>query len=130
MDEQDERNLGRTTRGEMIAIYALCILLLTILGVSWLWQRGFLRSAPAIQHTDKKRPPQPIDLNSADGWELQLLPHIGEKRAPEIIKLRKRLHGFTSVDQLTEIPGITRGKVDEMREFVRVGPYDASSEEP
>lgn len=124
--EERTRDLSRTARGELIAVYALCVLLVVILGISYLRQRGVFRSTPVVEHHPGKRPMQPIDLNVAEAWELQLLPGIGEKRAQKIIELREKKKRFASIDELTEVRGITDKIVDELREYVRVGTSEAS----
>lgn len=48
-----------------------------------------------------------IDLNTADAETLMRLPGIGEKKAADIIALRDKKHGYTSLEELLEIPGIS-----------------------
>lgn len=49
---------------------------------------------------------QPVDINRADSSDLLPLPGIGPVFAGRIIKYRKLLGGFVSVDQLGEVYGI------------------------
>jgi len=50
-----------------------------------------------------------IDLNTADVYDLQRLPGIGEKRAQAIVAYREEHGPFRSVEELTEVPGIGEG---------------------
>jgi len=49
-----------------------------------------------------------IDVNSADAIEMaQALTGIGEKKAQAIVEYRTNVGEFTSVEELTEVKGIT-----------------------
>ena len=62
-----------------------------------------------------------IDLNTADVMALEALPGVGPVTAEAIIHYR-RAHGrLASVDELNEIPGVSPGVVERVREFVHVG---------
>lgn len=50
---------------------------------------------------------QKININDAGKNELMTLPGIGEKRAEEIIRLREKKEGYTSIEELLEIQGIS-----------------------
>lgn len=63
-----------------------------------------------------------IDLNTATVAELDELPGIGDVLAGRIVEYRQTVGPFTSVDQLSEIDGISPRLVDEIRPFVTVGP--------
>ena len=123
----------RAQRGELILIYVLCVALLGAMGFLWLQQNGYFGSAPAVSHTPEQRVARPIDLNSAPWWELTQIKGIGKKRAEAIVELRKRKCaeqkkrkeeevGFTSLDELKEIRGITSEIIERMRAVVRVTP--------
>jgi comEA protein len=47
-----------------------------------------------------------VNINKASGKELMQLPHIGEKRAQNIIEYRKTYGDFKSVGELRRVPGI------------------------
>lgn len=113
---------SRAQRLELFVIYILCIVLLGLMGTLWLRQRGFFRPGPVVEHTPADRLEKPIDLNRARWWELTVVRGIGEKRAKEIIELREKRKGFKSIDELSEVPGITPGIIEEMRRIARVGP--------
>ena len=53
-----------------------------------------------------------VDLNSASLEELQDIVHIGASRAEQIIDLRP----FESLDELTQVNGISDGRLDDIKE--------------
>lgn len=62
----------------------------------------------------------PIDLNTASIADLDQLPGIGEVLAGRIVEYREANGPFTSVDQLSNVDGISPRLVDEIRPFVTV----------
>ncbi|HOG37165.1 MAG TPA: helix-hairpin-helix domain-containing protein [Paludibacteraceae bacterium] len=65
-------------------------------------------------------PATPIELNTADTTELIQLPAIGSGRAKQIVAYRKRLGGFSSVDQLLEIRYFTPEVLEKIEPYVSV----------
>ncbi len=63
-----------------------------------------------------------INLNTATATELDELPGIGDVLAGRIIDRRETVGPFTSVDQLSEIEGISPRLVEEIRPYVTVEP--------
>lgn len=62
-----------------------------------------------------------LDLNSADSEALLALRGIGPYYASKILSYRRRLGGsFTSLDQLLEIDGFDRGRLDGFRDDVEL----------
>ncbi len=64
---------------------------------------------------------EPINLNQADAESLQNLPSIGLVKAAAIIKVRKRLGGFTSYEQLLEVSGIGEKTLIKIRRYSILG---------
>jgi competence protein ComEA len=63
-----------------------------------------------------------VDINRASQPELEALPGIGPVLAARIIEYRTANGPFTTVDQLTEIEGISAALVDEIRSLVTASP--------
>ena len=62
-----------------------------------------------------------IDLNTADEYDLQRLPGIGESRARAILAYREEHGPFQSVDELDNVEGIGEGILSVLRDYVTVG---------
>lgn len=56
-----------------------------------------------------------VDLNEADSSQLLMLPGIGPYFSRHIINYREKLGGFYSADQLREIFGLKRGRIDSLK---------------
>lgn len=58
---------------------------------------------PKSESTFKKKEVQSIEINTADSLQWEQLPGVGAYLTSKIMKNRKKLGGFLSVDQLTEL---------------------------
>src|SRR5207247_11355600 len=56
-----------------------------------------------------------VNINTASAQELESLPNIGSSRAEQIIAHRP----YTSVDELSQVKGITPRVLDQLRPFVK-----------
>ncbi len=72
-------------------------------------------------YPDSLLPGERIDINTADLYDLQRLPGIGEKRAQDILAWREEHGPFQSVDELTEVYGIGPGILEGLRDYVTTG---------
>ena len=79
---------------------------------------------PAVEgevYPDSLLPGEVININTADAYDLQRLPGIGEKRAGDIVAYREEHGPFSSVDGLTEVSVIGPGILEGLREYVTAG---------
>ena len=81
-------------------------------------------SAPA-ESQEETRPDsllegEGINLNTADEYDLQRLPGIGETRARAILSYREEHGPFRSVDELDNVEGIGEGILSGLRDYVTV----------
>ncbi len=70
---------------------------------------------------DSLLPGEVINVNTADAYDLQRLPGIGEKRARDIIAWREEHGLFQSVDELTNVSGIGPAILENLREYAAAG---------
>lgn len=78
-----------------------------------------------FQHPEKNSQPStlvfPVEINTANQEELELLPGIGSTRAQSIIEYRQNQGGFTSKEQIQDVPGIGEGIYQQIKELITVG---------
>lgn len=70
-------------------------------------------SPPAETQTGEK-----VDLNSADVYELETLPGIGEKRAKDIVADREANGPFRFPEEITRVSGIGEGTMRGLLDYV------------
>lgn len=61
-----------------------------------------------------------VNLNTADEQQLRTLPGIGSSRAQAILKYREEHNGFSSVEELMQVPGIKEGVYEQLCDQVIV----------
>ncbi len=79
---------------------------------------GYDRTRKALSDYTK------VDLNTADSAALSTLPGIGEKRAQAIISYRSKNGFFHKVEDVVQVPGITKSIVDSWGRQAYVGKVD------
>jgi DNA uptake protein ComE-like DNA-binding protein len=65
-------------------------------------------------------PENPIDLNTANFYDLQLLPFIGRGYATKILEYRKKQGGFKEVYELKNILRMDSSKFEKLKAYVIV----------
>jgi competence protein ComEA len=65
-------------------------------------------------------PAGPVNLNTADLAQLDTLDGVGPATAQKIIDFRTEHGGFSSVDELDQVPGIGQARMAALREKVTV----------
>jgi competence ComEA-like helix-hairpin-helix protein len=68
----------------------------------------------------KKSPTQPININTANSSQLQLVPGIGPATANKILQMRKSYGAFKSVNDLMAIRGIGPKRLEKMKKYLTV----------
>ena len=68
-----------------------------------------------------------ININTADEYDLQRLPGIGDARARAIVAYREAHGPFASVDELDHVEGIGEGILSGLRDYASVGAADNES---
>ena len=74
-----------------------------------------------LSSATKKPLTQPININTADSPQLQLVPGIGPSTAAKILQMRKSYGAFKSVNDLMAIRGIGPKRLEKMRKYLTVG---------
>jgi competence ComEA-like helix-hairpin-helix protein len=69
----------------------------------------------------KKPPAQPININTADSTQLQLVPGIDPSSAEKILQMRKSYGAFEGVNDLMAIRGLGPKRLEKMRKYLTVG---------
>ena len=57
-----------------------------------------------------------ISLNSSSASDLERLPGIGPATAKKIVDHRSKIGSFSSIEQITEVPGIGKKLLDQIRD--------------
>lgn len=71
-----------------------------------------------VQTAGSSTSSEKININQADSEELTELNGIGEAKAQAIITFREENGPFTSIDQLTEVPGIGEKSLENMKDQI------------
>src|ERR1700719_4732758 len=75
----------------------------------------------SLSSATKKPPAQPVNINTADSVQLQLVPGIGPSTAKKILQMRKSYCAFKSVNDLMAIRGLGPKRLEKMRKYLTVG---------
>lgn len=69
-----------------------------------------------------------VDLNRATREELETLPGIGPKLSARIVRFREEQGGFSSVQELLQVPGIGRKTLERLKPYLVVKPETPEKE--
>lgn len=64
--------------------------------------------------------PQKVNINTAEAWLLDALPGIGKGRAQSIIDYRTQNGPFSSIEDITKVPGIGPATFDGIKDLITV----------
>jgi competence protein ComEA len=95
-----------------------------------IWQKGGGLTEEAdldnirleILSTDESsiKPPQKINLNTAEPWLLEALYGIGDTKAQNIVRYREEHGDFKQIEDLMKVPGIAEGIFGEIKDKITV----------
>lgn len=116
---KDERSV------KLFWVCSICICMITVVSMVALWDSGYPLSnahkeelLAYIDRLSVSEAPTLININTADAWQLQSLPSIGEVRAKAIVDYRTRIGTYTSIEQLLQVKGITQSVYDKIKNLV------------
>ena len=110
--------------------YALAFLIVVALGlITAHVVLGRLTDARPTTLDAEKVLTKALDLNKADAVQLRQVPEIGDKLAPAIIEYRRSRGGFGSVEELLNVPGIGKTKLERIRPWVYVENEESTADE-
>ena len=114
---------GKITKAEglLLGLTALFLCGLLVLARQ---DRLAARTAPLTAEPEHSVPAEEVtpvtDLNTATSEQLEALPGIGEELAGRVVEYRTEHGGFSSVEELLEVPGIGEGKLAALEGLVIV----------
>lgn len=95
-----------------------------ILAGLFLWRNGAqglqIRTERQAEPTETVGRQEKLDLNSATAEELESLPGIGPALAQRILAYRQENGEFASVEELMQVEGIGRARLEALRDSVTV----------
>jgi competence ComEA-like helix-hairpin-helix protein len=81
-----------------------------------------LLGAAKHDQPEKKKAAMPIDINTASPGEWKTLPGIGEVLANRVVHYRERIGGFTSVEQVKKVYGLSDSLFQQLVPFLKANP--------
>ena len=114
----------RWFEGAILLLVLLCVAVFFISyyttnlsgGVIITAERGSAASVPNVEEENSL-----LDINTATLDELNGLPYISDHVAKRILNYRVELGGFTSIEQLLEVKGVSWELLKEIEPYICVG---------
>ena len=105
-----------------VAVISVGVALLIFLAGMFVGRNTQPTSAPSAAQMSTAAVTEPgqtlLNLNTADIWQLQEIPGIGEILARRIVEYRRAHGGFSSVQQLLDVDGIGLAKLNTIMEYI------------
>ena len=116
--------------GRELLVLAVGIgLLLAAIGLAQVLQASRTSASVAVtQGGDSLPMPTRLNVNTAAGYELEMLPGIGPKTAEAIVQYREEHGPFASLGALAEVPGIGEKTIQKIRPHAMCAPPTVDSE--
>jgi competence protein ComEA len=81
---------------------------------------GQSQKSPSKTPVSKVKVQWPLDLNTAQVWELETVPGIGSGLAAKIIQYRTQSGRFQAYEDLQKVAGIGKAKLEKFRPYLMV----------
>ena len=114
-DPRSTRTLGLTRR-DRLTLFIVAIIFMSGVAVGHLVRRSRETNLPLRDVVAVR-----VDINSAEQWELTLLPGIGDKTAHLIIEDREKNGPFGTVGDLSRVKGIGRSTIERIMPYAKCG---------
>lgn len=110
------------TKEERLALVCLGVVLL--IGVSTHYLSKINPTVRDLFNTSSLTVPKTfkIDINRASYEELMSIPHIGDKTAQDILRLRQTKGKIADLNDIRYIPGIGKFKFDVIKQYLTTTP--------
>ena len=115
------------SRKESLATFFLITALLIGTGIKYAIDQHWWLPKTEVVDTDHESIKLKIDLNSAEWYELIILPGIGEKKARAIVEYRTKARGFKAIEQLCKVNGIGEKTVKRLEDLVFISEQEIIS---
>ena len=71
-----------------------------------------------VNKSEKKETLDKISINYASLEQLQKIPHIGKSKANNIIEYREKNDGFTNIEEIINVNGISKNLFEQIKEYI------------
>lgn len=71
-----------------------------------------------VNKSEKKETQDRISINHASLEQLQKIPYIGKSKANNIIEYREKNDGFTNIEEIINVSGISKNLFEQIKEYI------------